>query len=154
MPQVYMVIDGIEGESLTMEGAIDVVGFDNEMVYAYDRENSRKTGNLQYLPINVYKRMDQATPLLFKALTDNENISKVELLFYRQPDAGDAAIEHFFTITLTDVRVIGIKPYMTPNSTVNELESLMELVSFVPKTIDWLQVIASKQHMKEIRTQV
>jgi len=55
------------------------------------------TGERTYEPIRIAKRIDKSSPLLAKALCNNEVI-EATFKFYRPDPAGSGTQEHFYTI--------------------------------------------------------
>jgi type VI secretion system secreted protein Hcp len=86
------------------ENSIECLFFDFNVLTAREAGSGMATGRRQYQPILIRKRVDKATPLLFKALTNNEKIQGV-FKFYRPNQAGDGTTEQFFTIEIEDGRV-------------------------------------------------
>lgn len=155
--RTYLTIDGIEGESFTLKnvaGAIDVVAFDNNMGYPFDHNLGEKTGPLVYNPVYVTKRVDKATPLIYQSLSQNKAIAEAKLLFYRETDSGATKWEHFYTITLTDVRVIEQTSFLKLQDDSTDKASLLEKLGFIARVVDFTHPLASVAHSQEIRDNV
>lgn len=155
--RTYMTITDIEGESFTLKnvpGAIDVVGFDNNMGHPFDHQLGEKTGPLVYNPVYVTKRVDKATPLIFQYLSQNKAVSEVKILFYRETDGGATKWEHYFTMTLTDVRVIEQTTGLEKQDDKSDKASLLEKVGFIARTVDFTHPLASVAHSQEVRDSV
>lgn len=107
-------IDGndIEGEStissMDREGTIECNSFEDSVESPREARTGAMTGRRQYSPVAISKRIDKTTPLLFKALTNNEPVDKAEFRFFRPSAAGKGAEEHFQTIVLEDARISSI----------------------------------------------
>ena len=114
-------------------GAIVVLGFDHEVVSPRDPATGQATGVRQYKPIRIVKAIDKASPLLFKALVQNQNCA-LELRFFRKDANNQPAL--YYTINLVNARVSSIREWK-PN--VRDLSSDragdLEEVSFVFQTI-------------------
>jgi type VI secretion system secreted protein Hcp len=95
------------------------------------------TGRRQYEPVVCRKRIDKSSPLLHKAMVNNEVIDGV-FKFYRPSPKGDGTTEQFYTVTIKQGRIAGLKQH---NPDVFEPASAtrppMEEVSFVFHTISW-----------------
>ncbi|NRA39844.1 MAG: type VI secretion system tube protein Hcp [Planctomycetes bacterium] len=155
--RTYMTIDGIEGESFTLKnvpGAIDVVAFQNNMGYPFDHSLGEKTGPLVYNPLYVTKRVDQATPLIYQHLSTNRAVAEVKILFYRETDSGATKWEHYFTMTLTDVRIIEQTTSLKQQDERSDTASLLEKVGFIARTVDFTHPLASVAHSQEVRDSV
>ncbi|GAA1975689.1 type VI secretion system tube protein TssD [Microbacterium pumilum] len=68
--------------------------------------SGQATGRRQYQPIRFVKRIDRSTPLLYRALAQNERVAGDILLFDLNPD--DGTLRHFFTVTIANGVVSGI----------------------------------------------
>jgi type VI secretion system secreted protein Hcp len=95
------------------------------------------TGRRQYGPLVVFKRIDSASPLLEKALVNNETI-EAAFKFFRPSPNGDGTTEQFYTVTIKDGHISAMKQLV--NKTIDPAtagEPPLEQVSFVFKTINW-----------------
>lgn len=110
----------IKGDSTQHSGgredSIEVLYFDYNVTTAREAGSGMATGRRQYQPILLRKRVDKATPLLFKALTNNEEISGL-FKFYRPSLGGDGTTQQFFTIEINKGRIASQK-LINPDSIV------------------------------------
>ena len=88
---------------------------------------ARTRGQRTYEPLTVRKRVDAATPLLYRALARSENIPAVTIRLPTTRAAGGPTM----TITMTDARIMTI----TSGSSGDELP--IEEVSFNYAKIKW-----------------
>jgi type VI secretion system secreted protein Hcp len=140
---LYLKANGadVQGESsqtsLGRENSIECVYIDNEVVTAREAGSARATGRRQHKPILFRKRIDKSSPLLLKALCNNEVIEGV-FKFFRPNPAGDGTTQQFYTIEIAEGRISGYKVY-SPDSIEPASSTLpaMEEVSFVYHTITW-----------------
>jgi len=95
------------------------------------------TGRRQYEPILIRKRIDKASPLLFKALVENQKIDAT-FKFFRPNPTGDGTTEQFYTIEIKDGRIAGLTEWV-PDTIVpaTSTEPPLEEVTFVFHTIVW-----------------
>ena len=63
-------------------GLIEGLGFDHEIIVERDPTSGQATGRRQHKPIRIVKPIDKATPLLYKAMTENRDIAG-EFRFWR-----------------------------------------------------------------------
>lgn len=56
---------------------IDITGFTEEVLEPTDPASGLPTGKREHKPITITKEIDAASPLLYNALVNNENLSKV-----------------------------------------------------------------------------
>lgn len=81
--------------------------FTYEVKSPRDAASGQATGKRQHAPIRIVKEWDAATPLLMKALVDNQTFKTVTLEFSRNA-RGAGKLSVATTITLTDVSVVGL----------------------------------------------
>lgn len=116
------------------EGTIQVIGFSHEVVSPRDAASGLPTGKRQHKPLTIVKRIDKSTPLLMKALVDNENLDELILRFWRPSKTGME--DQYYTIKLTNANIAGVKQYMELGATGLTGEHLEE-VSFTYQKIEW-----------------
>lgn len=124
----------IQGESeqtsLGRENTIECYTFDYGVHAGSEAFSGRASGHRNYEPIRIIKRVDKSTPLLWKALCNNEAIEGT-FRFYRPSPSGDGTTQHFYTVEIKEARVVGIdlsSPYASPQAGANEPP--VETVSF------------------------
>jgi len=143
---IFLSIDGnqIEGEStvvsLEREGSIEAVSAGFNVFSTTDTSSGGTTGRHIYRPFTFLKRIDKATPFIFKALARSERVDSLEARFYR-PESSSGTEEHFMTILLEDARIVGI--VQTSESGVNDV---LELVSVVFGRITMTYEIGGETH--------
>jgi type VI secretion system secreted protein Hcp len=95
------------------------------------------TGRRQYEPLLIRKRIDKSTPLIAKALVQNEVIEG-KFKFFRPNPTGDGTTEQFYTIEIKQGRIASQKQYV-PDTIMpaTSTEPPMEEVTFVFHTISW-----------------
>src|SRR3954471_17293213 len=69
------------------EGKIMVIAVSHEGVSPRDAASGLPTGKRMHKPFVITKQLDKSSPLLFKAVTTNENLTKVVLTYFRQGKA-------------------------------------------------------------------
>lgn len=123
--------------SLGREGSIEILSFVADVITARETGSGLATGRRQYQPIMIRKRVDKSTPLLLKALCENQVIEGA-FKFFRPNLTGDGTTEQFFTINIKKGRVNShkiINPDTFNPASANQ--PTMEEVTFVFHTIDW-----------------
>lgn len=131
----------IQGEStqrsMGRENSIECLYFESSVLTAREAGSGMATGRRQYQPIIIRKRIDKSTPLLAKALVENQVIEGV-FKFFRPNPTGDGTTEQFFTISIKQGRVASFK-MVSPDSFDPALSNRPELeeVGFVFHTINW-----------------
>jgi len=131
----------IKGESTVIsqgrEDSIECLYFKFSVKTAREAGTGMASGRRQYEPLRITKRVDKATPLLAKALVENQVI-EAKLLFFRPNQLGDGTTEQFYTIEIKQGRIASMKQ-ISPSS-LNPAESRVpeiEQVTFVFHTIIW-----------------
>lgn len=118
------------------EGAIVCSAFDSSCEAPHDVQSGLPTGKRRYKAIKIVKDMDQASPMIWAALTTNENLSNVTFKFWRPSPKG--VEEQFYTIKLTNARVAGAT---IRQLNMHEMEyakiPMEEEVSFTFQKIEW-----------------
>jgi type VI secretion system secreted protein Hcp len=102
-----------------------VVGVFHEVISPRDAASGLPTGRRQHKPIVVTKYIDKATPLLYAALVNNENLPHVFLNYYR-PDR-DGVPQIYYIVELRNANIAGIQEGF-PNT---------ENISFTYSKIIW-----------------
>lgn len=135
--KVFMKIEGMPGSSLDANHAdySDVRGFQHELTYPFDMRENRGRGEPQHGALTVIKEIDKSSPKLYEALAKKKKVAGLEIEFWRDDPAAGGS-EHYFTIKLTDCRVVFIKPYMVQDEKTN-LPPHVEEVGFAYRQIDW-----------------
>lgn len=112
------------------QGSIELLGYEHSVITAREAGSGLATGRRQYQPLLIRKRIDKASPLLMKALSQNQ-VVEAELRFYRPNPTGDGTTEHYYTIKLTNARIASVEHASDASS------PPMEEVTFVFHTIQW-----------------
>lgn len=126
--------------SLGRANTIQCYSFELGITTAREAATGLATGRRQYSPIVIRKRIDKSSPLLAKALCNNEVIEGV-FRFYRPNPAGDGTTQHFYTVNIRQGRVASVKnilPDVLNPATASHPP--MEEVSFVFTNITWTYV--------------
>ena len=140
---LYLKASGadIKGEStqhsLGRENSIECLYFEQAVKTAREAGSGMASGRRQYEPLLIRKRIDKSSPLIAKALVENQVI-EATFKFFRPTPAGDGTTQQFYTIKIEDGRVASQKMYV-PDTIVpaTSTEPPLEEVSFVFHTISW-----------------
>ena len=101
----------IQGEStilsLDRENSIECLSFVDSVRTAREASSGMATGDRTYEPLVIEKRIDKSSPLLAKALCNNEVIEG-EFRFFRPSPTGDGTTEQFFTVKIAEARIAAI----------------------------------------------
>ena len=117
-----------------VEGMIECLSYEQEVASPIGPTGTA-TGRHQYQPIKITKRIDQASPQLIKALSQNA-VVEAEFHFYRVMQTGQ--VQQFYTVEIKQARVVSIKQ-TNPDRLVPATANLppLEEVSFAFATIKW-----------------
>lgn len=123
--------------SLGRENSIECLSFEDAVRTAREKGSGMATGRRAYEPLKVRKRIDKSSPLIAKALCNNEVIAGV-FKFFRPNPTGDGTTQHFFTVEIGEGRVAGI--VRTSPDVIDPASASsppVEEVSFVFHNITW-----------------
>jgi type VI secretion system secreted protein Hcp len=130
-------IDGnaVEGEStissMEREGTIECSAYEDAVQTPREETTGQLTGRRIYRPVTITKRIDKTTPLLWKALCQNEPVTSAEFRFFRPSPGGSGAEEHFQTVLLENGYVSAISRVSKDAIMAGEnAPPMMERVSF------------------------
>jgi type VI secretion system secreted protein Hcp len=143
----------IQGEStktsIGRENSIECVAFSQEVYPQQDRTSGLPTGRRQYEPIRIIKRIDKSSPLLMKALCNNEVVEGI-FRFYR-PNLIDGSTQQHYTIRVTGGRIVGARtwrPNVLDEAAANQPE--LEEISIVFNTITWTYTNGGIEHQDSV----
>ena len=140
---LYLKANGsdIQGQSsqtsLGRENSIECLYYESGVLTAREAGSGMATGRRQYTPLLIRTRIDQASPLIMKALCDNAKVEGI-FKFFRPNPTGDGTTEQFYTVKIKNGRVATVKQ-ISPDSfdPANSTSPEMEEVAFVFHTIEW-----------------
>ena len=78
----------ITGQKQGAIGPIQLTGLTHEVISPRDPQSGLPTGKRMHKPFVITKELDKSSPLLFKALTTNENLTSVLIGLLRERYAG------------------------------------------------------------------
>lgn len=145
----------IEGEStqtsLGRRGSIECLYYE-QGVSAAGRESSAglATGRRQYTPLVVRKRIDKASPLLLKALTENQVVEGT-FRFFRPSTAGDGTTEQFYTVVIKQGRISGVRqivPDVLQPATADQAP--LEELTLAFGSIEWTYELGGIRHQDNL----
>ncbi|RYX83390.1 type VI secretion system tube protein Hcp [bacterium] len=135
----------LKASGVEIKGEVIQKGRENSIeCFGYEQETqANPTGRRTYQPLVIRKRIDKASPLLMKALIKNENISAT-FKFYRTPQRGtagsQASQEHYYTVTLSDARILSVRQVM-PDTRESNAGATTEEVQFGFSKINWTYTV-------------
>ena len=149
---LYLKSNGsdVQGEStqtsLGRENSIECLYFESSVATQRETGSGMATGRRQHQPLLIRKRIDKSSPLLAKALCNNEVIEGT-FKFFRPNPTGDGTTEQFFTVVISKGRIASQR-FWNPNSLVAAgiNEPAQEEVTFVFHSIKWTYTNGGVEH--------
>lgn len=133
-------------QSMGRADSVECVSFSSGVTSARESASNLATGRRQHEPITIRKRIDKASPLLAKALVQNEVVEGT-FKFYRPNPAGDGTTEQFFTVAVKGGRVFAQKLMILNTLDPQQAsEPPLEEVGFVFHTITWTYTNGGIEH--------
>jgi type VI secretion system secreted protein Hcp len=128
------VIKGHEKETLVYQ-------FSHEVLSPRDTATGQATGKRQHKPIRFVKRKDKASPQLYQALVNNENLTKVVFKWFR-PKVRAQGEEHYYTVELLNASVCELQDVL-PDTLDPQYANATprETVGLTYQTITWTWVL-------------
>lgn len=121
------------------EDSIMVIGTSHEVESPRDAASGLPTGKRQHKPFTITKEIDMATPLLYNALVNNENIPEWKLEYW-QPSTSGAEQQHY-SVTLTNASISEIRQEMLNNKYPENMQHKeREHIAFCYQKIEWTWV--------------
>lgn len=95
------------------EDSMEVLSYEHQVISPRDAATGLPTGKRQHGAVKITKEIDKATPLLYTALVSNENLSEVEIRFWR-PDPSGKEVQ-YYTVQLTNASISSIRQWKANN---------------------------------------
>ncbi len=128
---LFLKANGQKIESdLSRDGSLDLLSYEQSVTTAREAGSGIATGRRQYQPLLIRKRIDKASPLLMKALTENQVIEGT-FSFSHPIRNGASIVEEYYRVEIKNARVASYKMVADASG------EPMEEVTFVFQTIKW-----------------
>jgi type VI secretion system secreted protein Hcp len=119
------------------EGMVKVIEFNHELHIPTDQSSGLPTGLRVHHGLNFVKNYDKSSPMLYQYLVDGKKVPEVKIHWW-EIDTESGQEKEYFTHTLTNVIVVGVKPYMrNTDDPAFEKQKHMEEVSLRYEKIKW-----------------
>jgi type VI secretion system secreted protein Hcp len=119
------------------EDSIMVIGANHELMVPTDPASGLPSGKRSHTPFIITKEVDRSSPLLYRALMDNENIYEWRLEFWQPSPSGQEV--QFYTVELVDASISDIRFEMLNNKYPENMQHKeREHISFCYKQIRWI----------------
>ena len=123
------------------EGKIQVIAVSHDIISPRDPASGLPTGKRMHKPMVVTKELDKASPLLYSALVNNENISEWELQFWTpqiKAATGTGQEVQHYSVKLVNANVASIAFRMANNRHPDLMKfSEYEEIAFTYQKIIW-----------------
>jgi type VI secretion system secreted protein Hcp len=97
--------------SLGRENCIECLAYSHMLAGEPDPQTGITGKVRNHFPVTILKRLDKATPLLFRAWRNHEQV-EAEFRFFRPSPSGDGTIEHYYTVRLSHAYIGGIRQHL------------------------------------------
>jgi type VI secretion system secreted protein Hcp len=126
------------------EASIMVIAFAHDIVSPRDAASGLPTGKRVHHPFVITKEVDRASPMIYGALVNNENLTSWELSLFRPQitaATGTGQEVHSFTVRLTNANVASVRMRMWNNKN-PELARFAEHeeIAFTYQKVEWTWV--------------
>lgn len=144
MAKIYLKLEingtRIEGESsVRLQGREDTIECSSFLwgcQAPFDAATGKPSGKPEHTPVEIEKCVDKSTPLLLKALCQNEPVELAEFMFFRTEK--DGTEEKFFTVRLKGGHISSITQIVQDRIVAGDTPPpMMEKVAFIFKEIEW-----------------
>lgn len=124
------------------KGTIECLSFDYGAAIPLEGfDGTRLNGNRKHRAIKILKRIDKSTPLLFKAVCDNEMFTNGTFEFYGPTPAGKQV--QWYKVTIENGYVASVKEIVKGGDTNSPM---FEEVTFVFEKITHSHVVGKTEH--------
>jgi len=149
---LYLKANGsdVQGESTQTsqgrENSIECFSFVDAVRTAREAGTGMATGRRTYEPLKITKRIDKSSPLIAKALCNNEVTDGI-CKFFRPNPTGDGTTEQFFTVEFKKGRVASIvRKSMDTLDPASANRPPEEEITFVFHSIKWTYTNGGVEH--------
>jgi len=149
---LYLKANGsdVQGESTQTsqgrENSIECLSFVDAVRTAREAGTGMATGRRTYEPLKITKRIDKSSPLIAKALCNNEVTDGI-CKFFRPNPTGDGTTEQFFTVEFKKGRVASIvRKSMDTLDPASANRPPEEEITFVFHSIKWTYTNGGVEH--------
>ena len=116
------------------EGSIAVHSFSHSTELPFDTASGLPSGKRVHRPFTITKEIDQSSPLLWNALTNNESITGWQLKLWQATTGANPQEIQYYTITLTNALIVSITESADDQ---NPAAAPREEIAFVFQKIAW-----------------
>ena len=104
----------------------------------------RASSHRRIHPVEIMKRIDQTTPLLYQGLKQNQRVDADIKIFDNDPD--DGSTRHRFTVRITQARILSIQSCNPDAFDADESRRpAYEVIQMVPHTIAYVDEVHSAE---------
>ncbi len=141
----------IQGEcnisSFNRRGTIQCLTFTGGLT-SPRKANGKQTGRRQHSPLRFTKFIDKTTPLLFRALCNNQKVDLAVFRFFRRFSGVE---QHYYTVSLKNAYITAVRHNLVKNEVAGkEVQQMVEGVTFVFQNITWTHPKTGRTHMDSL----
>jgi len=145
----YLTLQGVKSGDI--KGSCTLKGRENQIVVVashhavsapHDAATGQPTGKRQHQPFVITKEVDKATPLLYQALDNGEELSEFALHFWRpgvKTAMGTGGEVQYYTVRLKQARITSIS-FQQPSTRDLDMQKVAEFeeIAFTYQHIEWV----------------
>ncbi len=121
--------------------ASNITEFSYDVQQTFDPATGAPSGHRVHGPVRFRKAWNSGSPQIMTAIATNENLTTVKFQFLRRGQAAGADVEMFYTITLSNARVVEYSQNMDSTDDPTK-DTKTELVGLIFQNIEVAHVIA------------
>jgi type VI secretion system secreted protein Hcp len=141
---LFIQIDGIDIQGDSTVASMDRA--DSIQIDSINQEMARTSGRIEHKHLVITKVIDKASPLLFKALSSDEQVDSAEFRFFR-PSPSSGSEEHFYTIKIENGKIESMITF-----TDSREPYYFEEIAISFQDITWTDEINGSTHTDSVRT--
>ena len=111
---VHLYLVGAQGQAIKGESIQTSLGRQDSIECVQVDMNVMNDTALRADTIRVIKRIDKSSATLLRSLVSREVMKSAVFKFFRPNPTGDGTTQQFYTVTLNNARIVGIKQFV-PN---------------------------------------
>src|SRR4051812_23116146 len=117
------------------ENSIECVYYEQKSATAYNAASGAASGKRQYQPLVIRKPVDSSTPILHRALAQNQAIDGA-FKFYRNGDGSDF---NYYTVNIKQGRIISIDEWSPDNQSTDGQQGISQPMEEVSISFNSIQ---------------
>ncbi len=116
-------------------GTIECVSYEQAATTSREYGAGMATGRREYSPLVIRKPIDRTSPLLWKALIENQVIEGT--FYFLRPDPNGGSAQAYFSVHIGQARIAALRQYLPEGAAYTATGQPLEEVTFLFHTIAW-----------------